>query len=485
MTSFNNTIETVADILKIENDGTWEIVDSDTENNLVMIDYRAQTSSKKHGWIRGFVVDTNKKTKVCWPYLPNVNVVADKLQLSSHGTVDLSDETGQAVSINPDDHLIERGCEGTVIRVFFHNGKTYYATHRKLDASQSRWITTKNFSEMYDDLGGPRDLFYGSGDFSTVYQLDTVYYFLVCHSEVQIVTQHGAGRIIFLGTMEGSFGVLTVCSATVGHGDNTTVDRLLERFPRPTPLSLEAANAVLEGNQHPDYRLSHGDFVVITDKAASRTIKVMSRSYNWRSNIRNDDPNLEHFWFCLSSDAHLTGKRMLNDRDFMVRYPIVKIVDRRLIFNMINREEDIPMDLADETSDILRSCHKRIQLIFQIVVHILPPCQKSKMVAIYTEFFGHRKNTTDWLYSIYYGKVDTKQFEVVRSGKSQGNRVKQIIDEVTRFAEERNRNQLNPKLLPFDRLVFENIVNLIAKESGNSLYRVWKQLKNYNETSGN
>jgi hypothetical protein len=265
----------------------WDIVDQD--NDLIVMHYRTNHSwdprldRPSHPEVRGWVYDTAKDIIVAksFPYTPVVTL--DKLT-----GFDLVDETGVSHRfVNP---IVKEGFEGTTIRVFRHGGKTYYASHRRLDTSKSRWGSSIPFLQMYNELGGPRDLFDETKNYSPY-----CYVFLVVHPDVAHVSQRdiGKGHIQFLHRL--------TCWEKSPYPEEE-VDRSVREFEPVKTLSLDEANEILQ----------QGGFVIVSEPDGT-AVKVVSHKYTLLSSIRNNDPNLLHrLNELVEEEEMLDGIKLLN-----------------------------------------------------------------------------------------------------------------------------------------------------------------------------
>lgn len=269
----------------------WDIVDSD--GDLVVMHYRTnhtwdpQLDRPNHPEVRGWVYDTAHDLIVAksFPYTPVVT--ADEIT----STYEVVDDTGVAHKFR--EPILKEGLEGVTIRVFRHGGKTYYASHRRLDTSKSRWGTSIPFRQMYEELGGPTDIFDETKKYSPY-----CYVFLVVHPDVAHVSQRdiGKGRVQFLHRLE--------CWTTAPYPEEE-IDRSIREFPVPSSLTLEQANQIL----------TEGGFVVLAEPDGS-AVKIVSHGYNFLGIIRNNDPNLLHrLNELVEEDELLSGVELLNPVD--------------------------------------------------------------------------------------------------------------------------------------------------------------------------
>jgi hypothetical protein len=128
----NTTDETPGVIDKVDDNGELYILNYNYDNNKDKDDYMMKR-------IRGAVYDADTKKLVV-----STSSFCDEETPEAFAEKYLSDE-----SIASEKHLILKSYEGTLIRVFKHNGKTYIATHKKLDAYKSKWGSNYSFGQMF------------------------------------------------------------------------------------------------------------------------------------------------------------------------------------------------------------------------------------------------------------------------------------------------------------------------------------------------
>lgn len=473
-------LDIVASILNIKSEdlASVEITDR-TDTGLVMVHHKQFVNITKYGWIRGIVIDLNLKEIICPAYGPDTTyvstVVSDSLISTRTGTLELIDDQLNHLTIDLSSVRIEQGYEGTIIRVFCHKGVTYWATHRRFNSKTSRWVVSRSFYDLYVDLGGPEQIFTSDPEEYEHGLNREVYYFLVAHQEVQSVSQavKDKGRLIFLGTKRSTI------------SSKSFEDDFAKRFPRPDRLTVDQANSILLGNlKYNDIRFRQGDFVIIT--ASNMMVKIVSRSYKWRQDMRDDNPYIRHLWFKYVSDSYIDGRYTMTDEDFLKKYPLMNIVQLTDLEAMI--EHDFTFNVEPYNGNpnaVTKSSGARMHMILQTLLLVLPPKGKVDLLNYYREFFEIRKNIIQWLYKLYRNNEDLSKFEpdpqdTQNQGRRQNriNRIKQIINDVTSFAERRLKEPgLNKRKMNKDQLVFENISNLIQKELGTSLYRIYKQME--------
>ncbi len=82
-------------------------------------------------------------------------------------------------------------CEdGTVIRLYFFNGKWRTATSRRIDASSSYWASTKSFEQMFNEVFPV--------EFYTKLDTAFTYTFILLHNENRIVVKHKYNTLVYI-----------------------------------------------------------------------------------------------------------------------------------------------------------------------------------------------------------------------------------------------------------------------------------------------
>ena len=146
----------IGEILNIPVTSDWNIVSSIPSQSLYMVHYSENADMTKFGHLRGVVLDVHAKCVVCASYGYAPTITTDHLQITKDGCFEWKDdESGQMYKIEPSQVSFKMGFEGAIVRVFKHNGIVYYATHRRLDITNSHWGQSMNFRDMFKQLGGP------------------------------------------------------------------------------------------------------------------------------------------------------------------------------------------------------------------------------------------------------------------------------------------------------------------------------------------
>ncbi len=240
------------------------------------------------------------------------------------------------------------GIEGTVLRVFKHGGVVYFSTHKNLDATRSRWGSSKTFVELYHELGGIKpELLFPEDVANGRY----CYIFIIVHASTIVCSKLPIGDgylrpgfIMYIGNVDVSSDVkiskhdtiFTRSYEPINIETSDIMDYITGKsnnpIVRPKQLNFEeAVNFLFNGfntsRKVTDYTSEtnlHGEFIIVTDNDLSynsKIIKYCSKEYMLRLFIRDGNPNLYHQYFILKDELanDETQHSLLSNLDKLVR----------------------------------------------------------------------------------------------------------------------------------------------------------------------
>jgi hypothetical protein len=119
-------------------DDQIRIFDTDVANNLILLHYVNITPEVYH--VRGIIIDTERMVIVCQshPYTPEYIIPDNATNLGN--LVPTKQNVRCYVSQ-----------EGTVVRLFWHNGQFRFSTHQRIDGRNSKWSGVP-FGTIVDEL---------------------------------------------------------------------------------------------------------------------------------------------------------------------------------------------------------------------------------------------------------------------------------------------------------------------------------------------
>jgi len=508
---------TISDIVGIENTAGWEIVDSDPDHNLYLIHHRPEANLSRYGHIRGIVVDTDAKAVICRSFPRTPRIVMDKIEKGKNGKIHLLDEFKTEHVLDPERIRMKTGFEGTIMHVFKHGGKVYRTTRKRLDLSRSRWGNSKYFTDIYWELGGPSDddLFDPLSEYSPY-----CHSFILVHPDLLVSTKDnvGEGYLVYLGPKQmwsveadvspfkqtDEFGepitkefqkdsrpnagwidhTLHIPDTILDINQNTTYQTGSFIFA-PENLNIEEANKHLKFGFYPsfensdrlDERLLPGEFIIIEELDDNNAVKNMYRvespSYAWRSDTRDNDPNLLHRFYELINASYLRYDTPEGKARYKQLFPILTQYDKESVkTNLENMGIYVvwPQDIQNPEPD-LNTRESRLHNIWQNFLLAIPVHRQYEAINYSDHLNNKRHELINWLYMINNSELDSTLYS---------RRVIQIINPAREFAKRaihQGKDFKYGKKLNFKQLTQENIKNFIYKEEGSSLYRLIREME--------
>lgn len=428
-----SNLDKVSQLLGVSVSRHWSKIDSNED--LELYHFAPEADVSQYGSVRGVVIDPVENVIVARSYDYTPTLTADKIVLDDNQGLSVVDDEGLVHLVEKDKFFFRRGFEGTIMRVFKHNGKVYHSSHRRLDTYRSRWGTSPPFLQIYQDLGGPKDeeLFNPEMDFSPHCHVFLMVHPSLLNASLQVMD---SGYIVYLGSLkmwgEDKFvgkkidWELRRPSCVSSLPDEISSPFLLA----PPESSLEEANLHLEKG----WNGTDGEFVIVyivpekeTESRMPHLLKVASTSYQNRSSVRNNDPNIYHRYVEMSSDA--TGMA----KNFTKTYggPEKTTMRQRLEIIRDSFALSLPLHMRAETADFV----SRLQT--------------------------DRNDLSYWLTGLLW-----QGMEEIENSKKLPKRIPQIL------AAFRNRNL--PK-----SIVRSKISVALVHEDGTSLYQMIKFMKKW------
>lgn len=510
----NNARRIISDVLDIENSGAWTIVSSDEDSVIHMIHHRAEADLKRHGDLRGIVVDTEAKTIVSKSYGYAPTVRSDELVIGEDGYINLTDENGDKHVVDPLHTNFKLGFEGTLISVFKHNGKVYRVTRKRLDASRSRWGSSKTFTEMYWDLGGPSDydLFSEESDYSPY-----CHNFIIVHPDVLVVSKEnvGNGYLVYMGPKQLWTMDYKNCPYKQVQHDGTlfwnTDQEEFDSDPRPNAgwidetlylptvssvrcegtiyhppnLDLESSNHHLtfgfypgfEGFDSLDRRTLPGEFIILdlldSKGETAQMLRVESTAYTWRSSIRDNNPNLLNQFYRLVSGSYITDQNKYNRL-----YPTFTPYDIDSISSRVKDEPYImwPQDRDFDDSEYLTTKESRMTNIWIAFLNSVPPHKQREVSGYIKKLYNKRGELIKFIRRLSGSKISHEDFS---------KRMLSILSLTKKFAEESaskgDNVDKNGQTVSIKMMTNRNIKKFIMREEGYSLYRLVREMDRWNK----
>ena len=154
----NEVLQTVADILSLEVESNqWEI--RDREGDLVLVNYSDSADMKYHGFLCGIVVDIKRKVPVCASHGYVETSISNELNTTSDGRAYMvTSINDNRYKIPTKNTIIRPSVNGTILRVFKHNGVVRVSNHTNIDVGDRKWANSVPFIDMLHKVLPPKTL---------------------------------------------------------------------------------------------------------------------------------------------------------------------------------------------------------------------------------------------------------------------------------------------------------------------------------------
>src|SRR6056297_38145 len=489
-----NTKQNISSIIGIENNDGWKVMDQIEDEGLYLAHYDIYSSeSEDHLNVRGTIVSTNIDTVVSTSVGYTPSVIKEKFNVSERN-VSFYDNDGFQHSLNLDTTKFTRGVDGAILRVYKCNGKEYRSTHKKINGEKAFLGPQRlTFSEMYDSLGGPSDLF-GEGDFSPY-----CHKFIVCHKDLVVATRFPItkGFLVYLGydqmwDPENPPFDTNKYSVDTKLGEVDTIENFDVDTPQPFIVRDRELTDINEINdflsqgywpvQHSyvhqfDNRLGSGEFVVCSymdESGKKHNLRIHSSAYDWRHEMRN---NTMDIWKSFVESVNKGAEDIIKHKDnssYGRYFPFLENIRETDIKNQLNNDQYLitwPYG-QDETETYARPT-RRVRNNWLCYI-IASPLHMQKEVSSYmSRFTRERTNLVSYIQSIKKKNNlgDTREHI----------RIKQILAAAFKSAKTQAMTTNRNGKYPHKRMLQikdHNIESLIAKERGPSLFKLLEYCKN-------
>lgn len=501
----------VAEILGLEDTSSWEIIDQC--GNLALVHYKEnhflggrnkQTQTvdmEKYGHLRGVLVDVERGAVIASSFGYTPTVVSDRIEVIDD-TITLIDTQKTIHKYDPEKTIIKRVFEGVVMRVIWYEGKSYRLTHRKINPSKSRWGNSPLFLDMYKEAGGPTDeeLFDTTKPFS-----DSCYVFLVCHPNLLVGTRQLVNKPYIVCLAHYKMDIkqdasLIASGIDIFKRSSEISSEVNESFVHyPSNLTLEEANKHLTDGYYDrvnveDERQKAGEAIILyemKDGRPEKIIKVHSPSYDWRIQMRGNDSNIKHRFYCLLDLVYncqnTTSAQLL--KALSSRLVLVPAYEKAQLLEYLEANKGIIYipdndDLEEFDARDFEKRESKIHLLWINYVLSLPLNLQRDALELYESLMTDKRDITKKLIDIHMGKYNFKN----KAGEIMDPmlndkfplRANTLISDCRRFAKtqpqnQRQRQNQNQQMNAFEK----NINNFINKERGDSLYSLIKKVGDF------
>lgn len=475
----------VARILDLPDVHGWEVVDS--KDNLALVHYTDDADMAAYGHLRGILVDLEVEAIIADSFGYTPTAVASQLEIGENGRISIVDEDGTNHSFNPEEAIIKRVFEGVVIRAIWHKSQFYRITHRKINPVRSHWGTPKSFLALYDEANGPtaEQLFDTSKPYSS-----TCYDFLVSAEPLVVGTRQKITHPYIICLAQRTMDVKRPLDEVApGRALFTTTDVISGSVTEPMihdpkRLTIEEANHHLKFGYYNEFlvedeRQLTGEAVIVyrmTNGIVSDIVKVHSPAYEWRVNMRGNNPNITHQFYCLLNSVYNDIKTVEDWEAFKKRLIVLPLYDEMALKELYAQNKAILMiPLGEVAKEDYTSRDSRIHLLWMNYVLSLPPSAQGDALNILAKFKKDRNEVIEWLQTLEAKTPNIEAAEVPE-------RVKGLISSCRRLARQRIANgdnySANGTFMRLPLLIKSTLRNLVNKENGPSLFGLIREMRN-------
>jgi len=430
----------IAEICNIEVDGEWDISSRDNANDLYSI-HADKMDIKKYTDLRGVVVSLKHKAIIAKSHGFSPLVISNSLKCDEDGTLHLKDTDETEYHIPEKNYSLKYCLEGTVIRVMRFMGTTYFMTHRQLQYTRSRWIVTRTFKELYEELHGPteEELF----DLTKPYS-PYCYYFLIHHPEVLNACRDDVfkGNLVYIGKSQyWTAEDLNIPAEEVSDYEwvNTGVSNIITAkttgaiYDSQGSIPLDTANSYLNygfikpfDSSKTDPRVRTGESVIVRqvddDGNFVRLIKVQSEAYYWRAMIKGDNPNLLNQFFKLATNSlfetygvsYKKGEKVDNEVNYKKFRKMFPKLDKWSIEHVVSAINTRPLrlwpcivdtnvennDPNDPKDDYIWTMEDRLYNIWAAFLMVVPIHRQKEVATFYHRFLEETRLNAAWIRQI-------------------------------------------------------------------------------------
>lgn len=252
----------------------------------------------------------------------------------------------------------------------------------------------------------------------------------------------------------------------------------------PELMTLDQANKHLIFGFYSDFlsyeyldaRLLPSEFVIIEDCETGNMYRIESPGYNWRSTMRNNNPNLLHRFHELLDYAYLK-----NTEDDTLKYktafPILSFFDTECLEKTIENSPIVVWPQNTEIElEVPSTKDTKLYNIWECFLITVPISRQKEVVKYYNNLTSRKDEIVEWLDNLSRTEIlDLTIFS---------KRVQDILVKTKLFAKNKvkkgeNIDYKTKEVKSVEALTKDNIKNFISKELGSSLYRILKEMDRF------
>lgn len=252
--------------------------------------------------------------------------------------------------------------EGTLIRVFNHNGKWYNSTHRKLDANKSKWSSRESFGTIFTN--SIYNAYNKFSDFRQFVSMETTDASQVLEKFLSNLDTSKVHTFLISNTEENRIVCQAPLENQVKYTGSFSPDGKEFSFlpiPLPTPTRRSFSHIMQVGAfvSSIDYNYLQGLLVVTPNL---QTCKIVNQSYKYFASLRDNCPSVKFRYLEVRTnrtiDSHFRSLYPRFEREFIeIEEDILKIalkIHQSYIARFIRKEY---ARVTPTEYQIIRDCH--------------------------------------------------------------------------------------------------------------------------------
>jgi hypothetical protein len=439
--------------------------------------------------VRGLVTNSSGVVvATSFGYTPTI--VLDKLT----DNYDFVDIDGKNQNINPSSvKAIYPMLDGTLIRVWKHQSKIFVSTHKKIDASKSHWGSSENFTNLFlkytENYFNLEDLFPETIEEKYGVEMPPVIHnFLLVDMDTLVCSKINLGEkdgfVAYINTFNGGL-YLKEAPENISVYDIKNTEKTF--FSIKSLDTLEEQNEFLshgfssmETNLNPLFQRGEGLVFLYKEKFDDyKLLKIVHPSYQRRSELVGNDPNILHRTWSILSQSLFPRKKDEVDT-YLEKFPPVPCPSVLQFSNIEDTDYSIPTEEALtkknnlETKD-LRFRNALIHYAMSLPIYHFVPALNcyNEVVKAKGKIINILRNDFEKYISGSWGKPSDRDLKVYE-------RIQEICKEAKKFANTRysNGERLDGKneFQTIRQFTKDNLKGLINNEYGENMYKIVRVL---------
>ena len=468
----DETYETLASVVGVER-SQFTVADAMVEKGLYLLHFDTENiRSSKDGdsvrELRGTIVDINTKQIACasFGYIPTA-VLGDESRIKSifkenevftdcsdnEYSLDKFEEGYQSILSNTDfTYDVFPLYEGTMIRVWKHNGELMISSHKKIDCSKSHWGSSGQFRNLFLEYTKDFELSGYTNNF-------TVHYFILMNEDLLVCSKfpmtNRKGLVIYVGTRDknnmniGKAGWMlidkmklpTLTNDEIHNGTGTFyAPDLITKYSEVTKLLTKGFYSHPAVEQTNPLCLGEAIVVAYNDKGRRKHIRIVSPAYKHRSELVDNNPNILHRCYTILTKTLYPKSE---EDTYLQDFPPIPIVDiEKTTMPIINEYEGKAYTVEELTNKTDLESHNRRyrNAVMHYVLALALPHQASAIRCL--EYVIEERKKIINILTTNFQRFKNGDFDGMTFKNDTGamNHIKHRLTEAEKFAASNNGN---------------------------------------------